>query len=471
MKVILDALWCGQGMAHMVRVFRDEAADPATTAADWLCLFDLGAGGLGESKKALGVTPPVHFIIEQLKMQQKAGRRPTIELLLISHQDNDHWSLLSELNERIIAEKLDVLVERMLACGTEWLESSEEGVQAFFNRARNWRWWQTMFSSFQIADRIEPVTWVGDMQVLMLVTNVASKDTGKVSKTTGKKMKLDIVRNCSSAMVMLQIGRYAFTLPGDATWETLGAFKNMMANWPQNPLAYSYATSVPHHGAYRTIYQGKRAGGLSNLIWFTDYTQPYQIFASAGFENTHKHPHEIILTTFGKFTEQVAQFEPHPLVVYTTKFMLRRDVKANKYTTVLNLTSPVQSCNWIFSLTPTTAGTGRQLFEAGIPGLLSAPALSEIDLHDQIDAVEEEEDEDVIDMVTQDMFAIRQEADFPIPRSPVQWFETPLPLGSPAQPQLRAADPEPRVHAPRPSAGNAAASSRRRAPTRRVRPD
>ena len=50
-RVILDGLWCGQGMANMVRVYKDSTVDPATTPADWLCLFDFGSGGLSKTGK------------------------------------------------------------------------------------------------------------------------------------------------------------------------------------------------------------------------------------------------------------------------------------------------------------------------------------------------------------------------------------------------------------------------------------
>ena len=57
-RVILDGLWCGQGMANMVRVFKSTDTDPSTNPSDWLCVFDFGSGGLSTSKKVLGITPP-----------------------------------------------------------------------------------------------------------------------------------------------------------------------------------------------------------------------------------------------------------------------------------------------------------------------------------------------------------------------------------------------------------------------------
>lgn len=44
-RAIVDALWCGQGMAHLLRLYANAGTDPATAPADGLALFDVGSGG------------------------------------------------------------------------------------------------------------------------------------------------------------------------------------------------------------------------------------------------------------------------------------------------------------------------------------------------------------------------------------------------------------------------------------------
>ena len=212
-RVILDGLWCGQGMANMVRVFKSEFTDPKTNPSDWLCVFDFGSGGLSESKKELGITPPVRFMMEQLKLQQKAGRTPQIDLLLISHQDRDHWQLLRELNEQIELEKMTVIVGRMILGGANWRQSSTDAVMKFYNRVpdpkNNVNWYDSEYSAYY--DPKQPVRTlsIGDLKLSLLVTNVAANDTSD-----------DIERNCSSAVVLLTLPSlfghsYGFILPGD----------------------------------------------------------------------------------------------------------------------------------------------------------------------------------------------------------------------------------------------------------------
>ena len=128
-------LWCGRGMAGTWwRDFKSTDTDPNTNPADWLCVFDFGSGGLSKSKKVLGITPPVAFIMQQLKLQQDAGRTPRIDLMLISHQDRDHWALLGELNDQIVKQKMPVVVGRMILGGANWRTSSKTVVNKFVKR-------------------------------------------------------------------------------------------------------------------------------------------------------------------------------------------------------------------------------------------------------------------------------------------------------------------------------------------------
>jgi beta-lactamase superfamily II metal-dependent hydrolase len=459
-RVILDGLWCGQGMANMVRIYKDLATDPKTKPSDYLCVFDFGSGGLSASKKVLGITPPVAFMMEQLELQVKAGRTATIDLMLISHQDRDHWQLLGELNEQIVKRGMTVVVGEMILSGANWRASSKTAVKKFIDRAKGYYWYDGEFSSYyDPAQPLKPLN-VGDMSMTMLVTNVATNDT-----------KEDIDRNCSSAVVLLQLGQLAFILPGDATWETFARLRQIMKPWPRNPLPFVYAASVPHHGALRTMNRNTSVvkPDLQDLIWFTDYARPTSIYASAGIKNTHSHPYRIVLETMGRYTS-AEQFQQRPIVVFngaTSQFELLPDIRNNIYTTVLNLTTPAQTANWIFNITPTTHDTSIQLFNAGVPGILSAPELSEMELAAQRANAMNEEDFSMI--VDDDV------ADFPFPRSkvlsgPTMAFTGEMPVASNAAilPPAVRAQPLPVLHLPQPPAGSAPDVYRRPPPPRRV---
>lgn len=381
-RVVLDGLWCGQGMANMVRVFANSAADPKTAAADWLCIFDFGSGGLSASKKVLKSTPPVDAIMAQLERQAAAHRNPRIDLLLISHQDRDHWQLLGELyirilqlNEKIEPDDLVVEVKQVALAGTDWLKGAKSAVKKFEDMASKPTISYTgQYSSFDDPDAPGAPIVVGDMRVRTMVTNVASAKTGKSS--------IDIRRNCSSAIALLQLAGTGFILPGDATWETLAELKKIMVNWPESPVPFIYAASVPHHGALRTMNRKSSvtAPDLRDLVWFTEYTQPKSIYASAGFWNTHCHPYLVVLDTMKKYATDPRYYPARPIIVFNgvaDDFQLIPDARDNVYTSVLNLTSPVRSANWIFNITPTTVTTEMQPFLSGVPGIYSAPQFLE----------------------------------------------------------------------------------------------
>jgi hypothetical protein len=471
-RVILDGLWCGQGMANMVRVFKSTDTDPNTNPADWLCVFDFGSGGLSKSKKVLGITPPVGFIMQQLKLQQDAGRTPQIDLMLISHQDKDHWALLGELNDQIVKQKMPVVVGRMILGGANWRTSSKTVVNKFVKRVadpkNNVSWYDNEASAYYDPDSPVPALSIGDLQMSILVTNVATNDT-----------KEDIDRNCSSAVVLLRLPApfsgpgYAFVLPGDATWETFARLRTIMENWPNNPLPFVYAASVPHHGALRTMNRNTSVShpDLRDLIWFTDYVRPTSIYASAGIKNTHSHPYRVVLETMGKYTS-AQQFQQRPLAVFngiTSKFELMPDIRNNIYTTVLNLTEPAQTANWIFNITPTQHSTLIQLFNAGVPGILAAPQLSQMELTAQrINAEREEEDWDMDTGDTDMAFASSPVLSGPIIASDGGPFAAatdfpPMPWSVNRAAAVQA------YHAPQPTAAATPDEGRRAPPPRRVR--
>ena len=469
-RVILDGLWCGQGMANMVRVFDRTDVDPNTTPADWLCLFDFGSGGLSASRKVLGITPPVKFVMDQLELQQSAGRTPRIELMLISHQDRDHWALLGELDAQIVERGMTVEVGKMMLSGSNWRDSSERAVGKFAARTadpdNDVTWYDGEYSSYYDPSNSAPVLSLGDLELWMLVTNVATNDS-----------KEDIERNCSSAVVLLRLklrfNQYtSFILPGDATWETFARLQEIMGAWKNNPLPAVYAASVPHHGALRTMNRNSSVDDpdLSDLVWFTGYTRPTSIYASAGIYNTHSHPYRVVLEVMGRYTS-ARQFQPRPIVVFnggSGEFELIQNMRDNIYTTVLNLTSPALTANWIFDISELNQSTGIQLFEAGVPGILSAPVLSEMELAAQR-AMANEDEEFKMDTSDTEMVFTHSPILYALPED---FFEQAPTAGRgmawASLPSADTAAPIRARHLPQPTAG-ATPNAARAAPPKRIR--
>lgn len=365
---ILDALWCGQGMANVLRVFNDSSVDTTTTPADKLCVFDFGSGGLSASKKVLGITPPVRFLIDQLKLQIAAKRPPFIDLMLISHQDRDHWLLLSELDQQLHAQNIDLKIGQIVGCGSEWSVNPQHWLKKYAARTLNedtyLTWYKAESSDYMYpTSPLSPTYSLGNVNLQMLVTNVASSNNA-----------IDIVRNCSSAVVLLQLGASSFILPGDATWETFMRLQAIMGVWTKSPLPKVYAASVPHHGALRTMNRSVSTVDLQDLVWFTDYTQPASIFASAGYNNTHSHPYLSILATMGEKTLE-SPFKNHSIVVFnasTNKFEHISAMTRSIYTSLISIDKP-ECLNFSFSISPSSCSTMAYSVSTGSAALFMPP--------------------------------------------------------------------------------------------------
>ena len=98
-RITLRALWCDQGMAHLLQAY-DTAEAQAPTK---LMLIDFGAETMFKSKvlKINLAAPAVTAVVESLFRQQEAGLTPKLDYVLISHQDTDHWSLLNYLMDAV----------------------------------------------------------------------------------------------------------------------------------------------------------------------------------------------------------------------------------------------------------------------------------------------------------------------------------------------------------------------------------
>ncbi|WP_188578265.1 hypothetical protein [Tistrella bauzanensis] len=373
-------------MAHLLRLYADAGTDPATAPADGLALFDFGSGGraLTMARDAHGMSPPVASVIAQLQRQMAAGSTPRLDLVLVSHQDGDHWLLLTELMNQVEALAIPLVVGHILKGGTLWAPDASAVITRLARYTADadtdLTYFTTNQSSYAVAGgNVVDTFALGDLKVRTMISNVASAKTSP-----------SIRRNCASTVALLQLDRLAMILPGDATFETLAQCNAVLAQWQPygSPLPWIYMMSAPHHGALATMNASTRAGevDLAALDAFIAYTRPYSVIASAGTKNNHRHPRSIIILKMVRYAG-FDEFPPHPLVTYgelaedrfpmpvetDSEWRVIDRVRQNVYTTVLNLTTPGLTADWLFEMTLNSHSTEVRPFDAGAPGILNVP--------------------------------------------------------------------------------------------------
>ncbi|TFG89428.1 MAG: MBL fold metallo-hydrolase, partial [Hyphomicrobiales bacterium] len=107
----LRALWCDQGMAHMLETYDSNEA----TAPSGLALVDFGAETMFKSSvlRTNIAAPAVTTILNMLILQVQAGLPPKLDYVVISHQDTDHWSLLNYLMDAVDKIELPMKVGKI----------------------------------------------------------------------------------------------------------------------------------------------------------------------------------------------------------------------------------------------------------------------------------------------------------------------------------------------------------------------
>ncbi len=139
-------------------------------------------------------------------------------------------------------------------------------------------------------------------------------------KVSGRQ---DIVRNASSAVVVIENGVQSVVLPGDSTYQTMAYINELYDGWGAKPLVPSVrGLEVPHHGALRTAVESYLAKGTTDdfdfsiVQSFANNLAPGCVFASAGLLNTHGHPVKELLdifdgtlAAFGKHTYVAFEFD------------------------------------------------------------------------------------------------------------------------------------------------------------------
>ncbi|SEH40147.1 hypothetical protein [Magnetospirillum fulvum] len=346
----MEGLWCGQGMAHLLKLYHDPYADPDRTAPDMMALFDFGTSddGLDQSREVLGVAAPVKTIIDALQLQMKAGKTPTLDLVLFSHQDEDHWKLIGEMLNQVKINKIPLSITNIIYGGTGWKTKAKATIGSLetylSSTPKKAKALSSGYTDYQYPALAPSITLsLDDVHVRTLI---ACDPSAKKS-----------VLNGSSAVVLIQLKNSGFILPGDATFQTLVAASTKLKLWPNSPLPFVYMLSAPHHGALSTMTSKNLgdASGLPELDEFIGLTRPYSAFASAGEESSYKHPYLIVMKSVSKYASSYEFPEPHNVVVYqkndnNTGWLVIEDINRNTYTTVTDIKDPLPTADWLFEI-------------------------------------------------------------------------------------------------------------------------
>jgi hypothetical protein len=294
---LVRMLFCGQGMMHLVEVYDDGVEKPA---ADFLALVDCG----GERE----------YSVASLKaIQTKVNSRtpPTLDCVVISHQDRDHVNQLKHLAP--LMEEIGAKVTGPVFIGGEAWAGQPGKIDAFLEAVGLTR------SDARFGQVGGESDYVGRADRSQLGCVVQHRDVFLRLLVSNLKGGGGNVANTSSAVVVVENGAFAVVLPGDATYETMQFVNGIQGLDALLPPVIGCA--IPHHGALATAVLNYKSGDdLDSFDWsiLDDFVhksiKAKLVAASAGPWNTHCHPVEAVIDTF--MENNTITFRDHTYVVY-----------------------------------------------------------------------------------------------------------------------------------------------------------
>ncbi|MFY9619867.1 MAG: MBL fold metallo-hydrolase [Pyrinomonadaceae bacterium] len=339
-KIDVIFLHCDQGMGTLVRIY--DASDRLAH----LALLDLGS----ESGTKKYSDSAINYVLRALKQMEADKLQPKIDLLLISHQDFDHWSLLPNLLEKIQSEIPACQVDDIYYGGTKWRKKASEAVaeweDEFGVTAEAFSKGETNFSKPGKAGTVKVIDGVN---FHLLCANVP------VSRAAQ-----DLERNGTSAVIAIHFGGVNVIIPGDATADTCGWINdNVFAPWKKagkgNPVSPCRAMGAPHHGALRTIasnFVSTTRAKLEIATTFANNVSAENVVASAGWYSKFNHPYKAVMELLA-VNAQTDQLK-HDFVWYDGSEKVWEQVAKSKrgiFTTITTLTDPPTRTGWSFTIT------------------------------------------------------------------------------------------------------------------------
>lgn len=344
-RIEVCVLHVAQGMGTLVKIYEKKKLTG-------LALFDLGSDTPDDCHASDGVDFVMSALATMASTSTGSGT-PRIDLLLVSHQDFDHWSLLPSLLSRIKSEQSSTKLGTLMFGGNEWLPKASATVLEFAKHFSVKPQPLASTSGYATPGTKTPVHSINGVDFLVLVTNISSR-----------RAALDLERNTSSAAIVVEFGNSHFILPGDGTSETLGAAMTVLHKWEaaamNNPVLPCIMMQAPHHGALRTLadnYNAKKPSLSIATDFIESYTKPRVVAASAGYESKHRHPSQRAMEVLSKKT--TSGWGAHNFVVYDEANAKWLDMpsgggttKHGIFTSILATTgSPIRRETWWFDAT------------------------------------------------------------------------------------------------------------------------
>jgi hypothetical protein len=347
-RVDLVVLYCGQGMANLIELYKSSDAVP-----DALVLCDFGVDGF-DKQRDLSKTKPVNYLVDKLKeMKGVAPGGPNIACTVISHQDGDHWSLLPPFVDAVKATSgLNVTMGTIYCGGERWSTRADNAVATFAQLAgipSPVLEFEPDETAFGDPKQMPAALYSFDNFSLYLIFSNLSELKGAT--------KDDIVKNATSAVVMGVFEGNAFLLPGDSTVLTMNAVTKIVEAykaggvgvWPE-----MRALGVPHHGAVRTFTGDSAYSDFSVGKRFAKTMRGRSINVSAGWKNSHHHPNIDVIWVFRKYT--ALEWIKHQYVAFhptDNDWSVSDETTDGIFSTIDTLADPPRIQNWSFSFKKT----------------------------------------------------------------------------------------------------------------------
>ncbi|MFL9841855.1 hypothetical protein ABS767_12845 [Sphingomonas sp. ST-64] len=327
-------LACGQANTNWIEYYADKTSKVPTATA----IFDLGKSG----KSNDGDDQAVKWILARIAGfydLAKADRviTHTIEFVAFSHADEDHWGRCEDLYTLPRPAKLKIEVNSVYRGGMAWKSGAKAAVR-------------------KLADAMKP----SDAKILKVIEKYRSdlKSDGTPLHPFSEKCLCRVVianadpvklatkplypskANASSMVLVFEMNGKSIMLTGDATWVTMHGI-NALYGAGVGP-ADCYAMTLPHHGAINTSRNPTNKKETDDTWIFKKFAKnvaPKRIVASAGYNNTHKHPQIKAMELFetGLTTKSV----DHNNIVYNGGDPVSQQRDVHSWTTMGDNSKPV----------------------------------------------------------------------------------------------------------------------------------
>ena len=293
-------LFTAQGMGNLISLTRAGSNDVVYTA--WV--------DCGSSSSTIGeVAETVAFMQSYIDRNRKdsPGRAFDIDLLVISHSDDDHWSLIPELlNVYTGTNRLRI---KKIAYGNAhgWYTKA----RGYSNRPTQHGQYNVLtdlaasatiaqeipvFANTSYFDQLGGVQFDSTMidgtnfRFVPMCANVLS------TRAAYRSVALNTVSICLAVLRSDTKGGFEplIILPGDMTFETIRFLDGELDG--KTLFAGAWVLGCPHHGSRNTIADGYDAAGGSYSFaeWFAEYVETSALAVSAGF-TTHRHPYDSVI--------------------------------------------------------------------------------------------------------------------------------------------------------------------------------